>query len=352
MPLYKFGENELVAVEQRSMAALKIRERQDLQRLLKDNIDVISKGTLVISEEYTGWSGSLRRIDLLGIDPDGTLVVIELKRTEDGGHMELQGIRYAAMASVLTFEDIVRVFGSYLERCGKSDDAEEVLREHLETEDVEEVAAKVRIVLASADFSQEVTTTVLWLNEQSLDIRCVRMVPYEDKGAVYLDVQQIIPVPEAADYTVRLREKRDEVKTARRSSRDLTKYRVTAGGRDSDPVGKGRAILAVVKALHGLGVSPDEMTTTIAQPNRQRFYEVEGTVVEEEEFVALAASASSMNQGKPFRARRYFTAVNELIHHGGKTYAFSTQWGTLTEKKMKALIEAHGNGLVSFERES
>ncbi|MGB6220695.1 endonuclease NucS domain-containing protein [Haloferula sp.] len=349
MPLYRFGENELVAVEQRSMAALKIRERQDLQRLLKDNIDVISKGTLVISEEYTGWSGSLRRIDLLGIDPDGTLVVIELKRTEDGGHMELQGIRYAAMASVLTFEDVVRVFGDYLQRNGRSEDAEDVLREHLETEDVEEVAAKVRIVLASADFSQEVTTTVLWLNDQSLDIRCVRMVPYEDAGSVYLDVQQIIPVPEAADYTVRLREKRDEVK-ARGTKRDMTKYRVTVGAEVLPPVGKGRAILAVVKALCGQGVSPDQMAATIGQPNRQRFYEVEGIFTDEKTFSKEAGASATTNRGKAFRERRYFTADDELIHHEGKTYAFSNQWGTKTEKKMKELIDAHGAGNISFER--
>ena len=98
MPLFKFGEHELTAVKRRSMAELNIRERTDLQRLLRDNIEVISPGTLVVSEEYTGWVGSLRRIDLLGIDRDGTLVVFELKRTEDGGHMDLQGVRYAAIA--------------------------------------------------------------------------------------------------------------------------------------------------------------------------------------------------------------------------------------------------------------
>jgi len=31
-------------------------------------------------------------------------VVIELKRTNDGGHMELQAIRYASMVSAMTFE--------------------------------------------------------------------------------------------------------------------------------------------------------------------------------------------------------------------------------------------------------
>jgi hypothetical protein len=32
---------------------------------------------------------------------------MELKRTEDGGHMELQVIRYAAMVSKMTFDKVV-----------------------------------------------------------------------------------------------------------------------------------------------------------------------------------------------------------------------------------------------------
>ena len=351
MPLYKFGETELTAVEKRPMASLNIRERQDLQRLLKNQIAVISPGTLVISEEYTGWAGSLRRIDLLGIDPDGTLVVFELKRTEDGGHMDLQGIRYAAMASVLTFEDVVQVFANYLTKCGRSEDAEDTLRAHLETENVEEVAGKVRIVLASADFGQEITTTVLWLNEQSLDIRCVRMVPYQDGDSVYLDVQQIIPIPEASDYMIKTREKETKRKEAdRQSVRDFTKYWVKVGTVVYPGLGKGRAILGVVKGLHGRGVSPETMRTTINQ-GRRRFYEVPGEVQTEEEFVEAAKAAGLANEGRTFDPRRYFTAAEDLLKRDGKTYAFSTQWGPHTEKKMKDLVTAHGSGFVSFERE-
>jgi RecB family endonuclease NucS len=53
----------------------------------------------VITEEFSEWEDSSRRIDLLCLDQKARLVAIEIKRTEDGGHMELQAIRYAAMVS-------------------------------------------------------------------------------------------------------------------------------------------------------------------------------------------------------------------------------------------------------------
>ena len=73
--------------------------------------------------------------------------------------------------------------------------------------DEDNFAQDVRIVLVAADFSRELTTSVMWLNERDLDIRCVRIRPYMDGGRVLVDVQQVIPLPEAQDYIVRIREK-------------------------------------------------------------------------------------------------------------------------------------------------
>lgn len=179
----------------------------DLQRLLRDRIEILSPDTLVIAEEFADWQDSKRRIDLLGIDRDAKLVVIELKRTEDGGHMELQALRYAAMVSTMTFERAAAVYGRH--RGLDSEEAQAGLLEFLgwEEPDEERFAQDVRIVLASAEFSKELTTTVLWLNERDLDIRCVRLRPYRDGARILLDVAQVLPLPEAQDYQVRLREK-------------------------------------------------------------------------------------------------------------------------------------------------
>ena len=88
MALYRLAGNGLDRLADTSLVQEGIREAADLQRILRDQIDIVSPDTLIISEEYSQWDSSSRRIDLLGLDRSGDLVVIELKRTQDGGHME------------------------------------------------------------------------------------------------------------------------------------------------------------------------------------------------------------------------------------------------------------------------
>jgi hypothetical protein len=51
----------------------------------------------------------------------------------------------------------------------------------------------------------------MWLNDEyGLDIRCVRLQPYSHAAGIFVDAQQVIPLPEAADYQVQLRKKQQE----------------------------------------------------------------------------------------------------------------------------------------------
>jgi hypothetical protein len=354
MSLYSFGNNGLSEIKMATMSNLKIRERQDLQDVLRTNIEAVAPDVLIISEEYSGWQDSKRRIDLLGIDRQGSLVVFELKRTADGGHMDLQAIRYAAMVSALTFNEVVDLFAQFLKKHGRMELARDLIVEHVngDEDEVEAcVGELVRVVLVSQDFDSEITTTVLWLNEQGLDIRCVRLHPYQIGEQIVFDIQQILPLPEATDYMVKKRQKEAGQKAAiTRESRDFTKYRVTTTEVDARQLVKRRAILAIVTALHKAGVSPEQMRDTINQ-SRQRFYEVDGLFESQEDFIEAALRSSSQNDEKIFDQARYFTADDELLRCDGKTYAFSNQWGSRTEQKMNDLIAAHGEGLVSFERE-
>ncbi|HST59078.1 MAG TPA: hypothetical protein VLK84_10325 [Longimicrobium sp.] len=218
MSLYELHPDRLQPVSETSFHAEGLRERDDLQRLLRDQIEVIAPDTLVLAEEFCDWEDSRRRIDLLCLDRDARLVVVELKATDDGGHMELQALRYAAMVSTLTFEQAVHAHARYLGDRGIGGDARSRILEFLgwDSEEQAGFASDVRIVLASADFSREITTAVLWLNQRDLDIRCVRLRPHRLNGARLLDVQQIVPLPEAEEYQVRVRAKEHEQRAQRR----------------------------------------------------------------------------------------------------------------------------------------
>ncbi|MCC6165005.1 MAG: hypothetical protein IT182_16790 [Acidobacteria bacterium] len=112
MALFEISTDRIQRLETTRFAAAGLKERSDLQRLLRSQIDVITDDVLIIAEEFGDWEDSRRRIDLLGVARNGSLVVIELKRTEDGGHMELQAVRYAAMISKMTFEKAVEAYTS------------------------------------------------------------------------------------------------------------------------------------------------------------------------------------------------------------------------------------------------
>lgn len=193
----------------------------DLQRLLRTQIDVLGDDLYVLAEEFGDWEESSRRIDLLALDKEANLVVIELKRTKDGGHMELQAIRYASMISTMTLERAVEIHAAFLEQIDQMGaEAEARILEFLdwETKDDGSFAEDVRIVLVSEDFGKELTTAVLWLRDRDIDIRCLRLRPYKHDNKTFIDVQQIIPLPEAVEYQVQVREKAQDGETSHASA--------------------------------------------------------------------------------------------------------------------------------------
>ena len=233
-------------MEKTTFSIEEMREREDVQAALKKNISAISDNLLVISEEFSEWSHGQRRIDLLAIDKQANIVVIELKRTDSGNYMELQAIRYAAMISQLRWKQAIEFFNKYLkqELPAENRNAEDELLKFLGWEEPREddFGAETHILLVSADFSDELTTSVLWLNNSGLNIKCIQISPHQFKGEILINVQQIIPIPEAEDYQVQVRRKNEEKKTARQQSRDFTKYWFKG-----DKYNKRQLVLAVIK---------------------------------------------------------------------------------------------------------
>ena len=313
MAIYSFNDNSLKKVDATTFNGEGILERQHLQAALKRQIDVVAPNCLVISEEFAEWTGSQRRIDLLAVNKDGNLVVVELKRTETGEHMELQSLRYAAMVSTLTFSRAVEIYQKYLNSIGDELNAENSLLEFLGWEEPQEddFALDVSIVLVSSDFSKELTTSVMWLNERNIDIRCVRFTPYKYQNQVLIDVQQIIPLPEAESYQIKIKQQSEVRREAQKSSKDYTRY-IFQG----NAYNKRKLVLAIIQHWVAKNKPQNVAELIIAFPQEIRSGEM---------FVPVRdAQLIYSRQG----IYRHFLGDNEIVEFPDSTqYAISNQWG-------------------------
>ena len=313
MAIYSFENNSLNKVETTTFNSEGILERQHLQAAIKQKIEIIAPNCIVISEEFSEWSGSQRRIDLLAIDKEGNLVVIELKRTETGEHMELQALRYAAMVSTLTFSRATEIYQKYLISIGSEDNAENNLIEFLGWEEPQEddFGLDVRIILVSANFSKELTTSVMWLNEKDLDIRCVRLIPYKHQEKILVDVQQIIPLPEVESYQIKIKQQSEERREARKSSKDYTRYLF-----QGNSFNKRKLVLAVIQ--HWVSENKPSSISELLQAFPQEIRRG-GLFVPEQE-----AKEIYQRQG----IYRHFLGEGEVLEFSDSTrYAISNQWG-------------------------
>ena len=217
MAFFEIDQDRLSRIESVSFAQAQLLERQNLQVLLRQQLPELMPDLLVIAEEFGDWDESRRRIDLLAVDKKANLVVIELKRGDTGSHMELQALRYAAMVSTMTFEQAVTAYEKFMVD-NQGPPARERLLDFLGWSEPNEddFAQDIRLVLFSEDFSRELTTSILWLNQRQLDISCYRMSAYKIEQRLLLDFQQIIPLKEAEEYQVKLRNKQQEAQSARR----------------------------------------------------------------------------------------------------------------------------------------
>ena len=225
MALYEVATGKLKQVDAISFVAEGIKERQELQQWLLGCPDALGEDVFVIAEEFGDWEDSRRRIDILALDREGNLTVIELKRTDDGGHMDLQAVRYAAMISSMSFEDVIRAHEEFSAARNIEGNARERICKFLDVPLIEpyEISSIPRIVLVAQDFSLEITTTVLWLVERGVDIRCVQAAAYRVNGGVFIDFKQILPLREASEYQVKIRQKDENVRrTASGTQRERT----------------------------------------------------------------------------------------------------------------------------------
>ena len=222
--------NRINPVKIKTFSELGFTERKHLQEWLAYQPDALGEELLIIQKEFDGFDDTRERLDLLALDKDGNLVIIENKLDDSGRDVVWQALKYASYCASLTKGQIVEIYQQYLYRyqatiqageslaqAGQPGDAASRLCEFLDAPDLDEVKLNLgnsqRIMLVAANFRKEVTSTALWLLGQGISVQCFKVTPYSLGDQLLINIDQIIPTPEAKELMIGISAKEAEEKT-------------------------------------------------------------------------------------------------------------------------------------------
>lgn len=224
--------NRISPLEVKRFSDLGFTERKHLQEWLENYPQALTQGDgdelLIIQKEFDGFDDTRERLDLLAIDKDGNLVIIENKLDDSGRDVVWQALKYASYCANLKKQQVVEIFQRYLNQKAQSEgaepaNAERVLLEFLQADDLQSVQLNTlksqRLILVAAHYRKEVTNTVLWLSQFGVNCQCFKVTPYQAGTELFLNVEQIIPTPEASDFMIGMIAKEDEEKSASKEQR-------------------------------------------------------------------------------------------------------------------------------------
>ena len=212
------GTNRISRIQSKSFSELGFKERENLQEWLANEPDALGEELLIIQKEFDGFDDTRERLDLLALDKNGNLVVIENKLDDSGRDVVWQALKYASYCSSLTKQQIVDIFQGYLNRYCAVGDAKGKLCEFFNIADLDELVLNSgnaqRLVFVAANYRKEVTSTALWLLSHNIQLQCFKVTPYAMNDELFLNVEQIIPAPEAKEFMIGINAKEaEETKT-------------------------------------------------------------------------------------------------------------------------------------------
>lgn len=171
------------------------------EHLLEDMIvrdsRILSDDWMLIGRQETTKHGG--RVDLLAIQPDGSLVLIELKRDQTPQTVVAQALDYATWVARLTTDQISQIF----ERFADGRTLDDAFRERFGFElDEETVNESHQIVIVAAELDESTERIVGYLSERDISINVMFFQVFQQDDQKFLSRTWLIDPDEVQPATV------------------------------------------------------------------------------------------------------------------------------------------------------
>ncbi len=185
MPIFRLEDSELIIAQETDL---------ELESHLEDWLE---NSPLALAQEPILWIGRQTSAavedstifpDLLGIDSEGNLVIVELKRDEAPRDVVAQLLEYAAWANDLSDLEIQEIADDYFKNHGvyNSDQFQDVLKETLDIPDSEELPPlnrNLRLYIVAEHIPSRITNVCRFLRiSHGIDVNCIDVSTFQTEA--------------------------------------------------------------------------------------------------------------------------------------------------------------------------
>jgi hypothetical protein len=184
----EFGLWRIDGPDFQRLSSGKLDDESRLEQLLVEDPNLLGRDLLIVGQQVRTSSG--KRLDLLGIDAEGDLHIIELKRDRTPRDVVAQALDYASWVRDLTYDDITDLYEDF----DNTREFEEAFSEKFSSarpegasgvpEDINQTHS-LTIVASELDAATERIVEYL-AEEYSVPVNAVRFNYYEDDGREYI----------------------------------------------------------------------------------------------------------------------------------------------------------------------
>ena len=265
--------NSISKLKKQTFSQLKFKEREHLQEWIAKKPDSLGEDLLIIQKEFSGFSETNERLDLLALDKNGNLVIIENKLDDSGKDVTWQTIKYASYCSSLTKQEIIKIYQDYL---GQSGVAEERISEFFDGKEIDDIFLNQglnsqRLIMIASNFRKEVTSSVLWLMNYKMRIQCFEVTPYSLDDQLFLNVEQILPTKSTEDFAIGIANKAQQEIELQESMKNRHHVRLEFWENFLDESNRSNKLFSNISPSKdswiaiGIGMSGVNMTLTISK---------------------------------------------------------------------------------------
>lgn len=142
---------------------------------------IIGRQTSATQEEY----GTIFP-DLMGLDKEGNIVIIELKKGRTPREVIAQLLEYAAWANDLSDDKINDIFTMY-KSSGSENSLDKAFVETFEADDFPSLNQRLRLFIAAEEITPSVSKVCRFLRQvHGLDVNCIQFKIYQTEGGEVL----------------------------------------------------------------------------------------------------------------------------------------------------------------------